>query len=311
MDGLGVEPWQRMMLRAPAKEPVVARALRDGWACVGRELPPTHWTALANHALCAVASPEDLASNRWWLLLVARRQGDYAPVEAERLLLWLRAMQCEFVQPREPGLGRLLVGHDDRALAAGLTVRERRVTNPDLLGELMSQLRPVLIQRYPGLADDQTHDLNLSLAGETVWVRVCRRRSTKLLHAERWTLELRPVGEGDVPPLGLVEDERVAAAVAHMHDAFEESPSLAELAKLVHMSPFHFHRVFSRAVGLSPKHFLQRCQLQYARWALRATPAPVHEIAARAGFSSHGHFTSTYHRLTGLSPTEYRDRHGR
>ena len=311
MDGVGIEPWQRMMTRAPAKEPAVARALREGWACGGREGSVTHWSALADHALCVVASPEDLATGRWWLLVVAKREGEYGPTEAERLLVWLRAIQCEFVQPREPGLGRLLVGHDDRLLAAGLTVRERRVANPGLLGELMSQVRPVLIQRYPTLADDEAHDLNLALAGETVWVRVCRRRSTKLAHAERWTIELRPVGEGDVPALGLVEDERVAAAVAWMHDAFEESPSLSDLAKRVHMSPFHFHRVFSKAVGLSPKHFLQRCQLQYARWALRATTAPVHEIAARAGFSSHGHFTSTYHRLTGLSPTEYRDRYGR
>jgi len=110
-------------------------------------------------------------------------------------------------------------------------------------------------------------------------------------------------------PLGVVEDERIALAVAYLHDHYHLASSLAQIAEVVHISPFHFHRLFTRQVGLSPKHYLQHKQLQVARWLLRTSRMPVGEIAARIGFASHGHFTSTFHRIVGASPTDYRERH--
>ena len=46
-----------------------------------------------------------------------------------------------------------------------------------------------------------------------------------------------------------------------------------------------------------------------AKWMLRALRIPIGSIAEMTGFSSHGHFTSTFHRLIGVSPTEYRESH--
>jgi AraC family transcriptional regulator, regulatory protein of adaptative response / methylated-DNA-[protein]-cysteine methyltransferase len=107
--------------------------------------------------------------------------------------------------------------------------------------------------------------------------------------------------------VGIVSDPRIAQAIAYIHENFDSSPSLTDIARHVHVSPFHFHRLFSKQVGASPKHYLQKKQLQMARWWLRRTNTAIANVAKQAGFSSHGHFTSTFHRVVGKSPSEYRE----
>ena len=121
-------------------------------------------------------------------------------------------------------------------------------------------------------------------------------------------MELRPLDPDELPIVGTVPDPRIALAIAYVHEHFRDTPSLAQIARHVHMSQYHFHRLFSRLAGISPKHYLQKKQIQVGKWLLRATKRPVGDIAALAGFASHGHFTSTCQRHLGMNPTQYRRR---
>ena len=87
----------------------------------------------------------------------------------------------------------------------------------------------------------------------------------------------------------------------------DEQSSLAVASKQAGMSPLHFQRLYMKQVGISPKQYLMRKQLQMAKWFLRAHRIHISKVASATGFSSHGHFTSTFHRLIGVSPTEYRE----
>jgi AraC-like DNA-binding protein len=182
--------------------------------------------------------------------------------------------------------------------------------HPEMLGQLLSVLHPVIRQRWPDMDDGGTRDIAVQLADKPFWVRFHDGRVPGLSQsAQRWYLELHPLEPGELSVVGVVEDDRIARAIGFIHDNFKQSPSLNEIAEAAHVSPFHFHRLFSRYVGLSPKHYLQNKQLQVARWLLRATRTPIGMVAQETGFSSHGHFTSTFHRLVGVSPTEYRETH--
>ena len=65
-------------------------------------------------------------------------------------------------------------------------------------------------------------------------------------------------------------DEMPAAkAIQFIQDHFQEKPSLEEIAEHVHLSPFHFQRLFSDWVGTSPKKFLQYIQVSYAKKLLK------------------------------------------
>jgi AraC-like DNA-binding protein len=147
----------------------------------------------------------------------------------------------------------------------------------------------------------------VELDQQPYWINFRRSRAVSGGQSEYWYIELRPLEANELPTVGVVEDSRIAQAIAYLHEEYPRSPSLAQVARAVHTSPFHFHRLFSRYVGVSPKQYLQRKQLQVAKWMLRATRLPIGTIATRSGFASHGHFTSTFHRIIGVSPSDYRD----
>ena len=149
--------------------------------------------------------------------------------------------------------------------------------------------------------------LPYKVAGKPYWVRFNRKRLIDLPLAEHWYLELYPLEEGELVTIGSIEDERVARAIGYIHETFQEAPSLAEMARAMHVSPFHFHRLFTQSLGISPKHYLQQKQLQVAKWLLCTSREPISTLAARTGFASHGHFSSTFQRLVGKSPSQYRE----
>jgi AraC-like DNA-binding protein len=99
---------------------------------------------------------------------------------------------------------------------------------------------------------------------------------------------------------------RLVPAVRFMQQEFHRSPSLGEIARVVHLSPFHFHRRFTELLGLTPKHFLLECQIYEAKRQLMARQKHLSQIASDCGFAHQSHFTSRFKQATGLTPTRWR-----
>jgi AraC family transcriptional regulator len=91
-----------------------------------------------------------------------------------------------------------------------------------------------------------------------------------------------------------------------MQAEFHRSPTLNEIAKTVHLSPFHFHRRFAQLLGITPKHFLLECQIHEAKTQLLARKKSLAQIATDCGFAHQSHFTSRFKQATGLTPTRWR-----
>jgi len=180
--------------------------------------------------------------------------------------------------------------------------------SPKIFDDLTEQLQPVAEQRWEDLADQDLHEVTLNLGGQSTWVRFYRGRGGRGIDRRHMYVELRKSAKDDLPAVGLVEDERTALAMGYISDHFVDTPGLTELAEYVETSPFHFHRLFSNHAQISPKHFLLRTQLQHAKWLLRASREQIGEVSILAGFASHGHFTATFHRMVGISPSQYREK---
>jgi len=99
---------------------------------------------------------------------------------------------------------------------------------------------------------------------------------------------------------------RLVPALKFMQQEFHRSPTLVEIAKTVHLSPFHFHRRFTELLGLTPKHFLLECQIHEAKTQLLAGDKELSQIASDCGFAHQSHFTSRFKQATGLTPTRWR-----
>jgi len=86
-----------------------------------------------------------------------------------------------------------------------------------------------------------------------------------------------------------------------------EDLTIADLAAVVHMSPFHFARAFKTATGQPPHRYITHRRMNRAKMLLAVTRLPVAEVAYRVGFSSQSHFTAQFRRATGTTPKGYRD----
>jgi AraC-like DNA-binding protein len=156
-----------------------------------------------------------------------------------------------------------------------------RVPLADSRGDLWN-FRVVSHRSYPALADGPVIFFSLSPAcGE-------------------WTV-LRPADfQADS------ELSRLIPALRFMADQFHRGPTLVEIAKTVHLSPFHFHRRFTELLGITPKHFLLDCQIMQAKSDLLEGKKDLAQIATDCGFAHQSHFTSRFKQATGLTPTRWR-----
>jgi AraC family transcriptional regulator len=114
-------------------------------------------------------------------------------------------------------------------------------------------------------------------------------------------LEGTPTG-GELPAHKL---RRVAQ---YIQENLRRDLPIAELSAVVHMSPYHFARLFKRSTGVPPHRFLLQHRVAEACALLVARSVPVAEIARDVGFRTPSHFTTTFRRLTGMTPSAYRAR---
>ena len=98
----------------------------------------------------------------------------------------------------------------------------------------------------------------------------------------------------------------IARIREHCLSRLDQRISVAELAALVDMESDAFTRAFKATVGQPPQQFLIALRTQAARSMLRETTLPIPAIALACGFFDQSHLTSTFTRLTGISPSRFR-----
>jgi AraC family transcriptional regulator of adaptative response/methylated-DNA-[protein]-cysteine methyltransferase len=85
----------------------------------------------------------------------------------------------------------------------------------------------------------------------------------------------------------------------------EEIPPLSELAAAADMSPFHFHRVFKKITGVTPKEYATARRSERIRDGLPRS-ATVTAAIYDAGFNSNGRFYATSSAMLGMAPKTFR-----
>jgi len=101
--------------------------------------------------------------------------------------------------------------------------------------------------------------------------------------------------------------ERIAEAINYIKLNFKEQPNLDDVAEQVHLSPFHFQRLFTDWAGISPKKFLQYLSLEYAKGILKEKNATLFDTAFETGLSGTGRLHDLFINLEGMTPAEYKN----
>ncbi len=108
----------------------------------------------------------------------------------------------------------------------------------------------------------------------------------------------------DGPPRAEREAALVARACRTIEQA-EETPTLDDLARQAGVSPFHFHRLFRRIAGVTPRAYAAAHRARRAQASLRQGESVTASLYA-AGFGSSGRFYEAAPAMLGMTPTAFR-----
>jgi AraC-like DNA-binding protein len=114
-------------------------------------------------------------------------------------------------------------------------------------------------------------------------------------------------GKARRPAKVTARDRRRAVETALWIDAHSDQPiELEDAAAQAGVSPFHFLRLFSSVLGVTPHQYLVRSRLRHAARLLADDDKAVTDIAYDVGFGDLSNFTRTFHRAAGVSPLKFR-----
>jgi AraC family transcriptional regulator of adaptative response/methylated-DNA-[protein]-cysteine methyltransferase len=99
--------------------------------------------------------------------------------------------------------------------------------------------------------------------------------------------------------------QRIEQAIRYLEENFQRQPELDEVAEKVHLSPFHFQRLFTEWAGISPKRFLQFLTVDFLKDRLSKTKNLI-DAADAAGLSSQSRVYDLFTTLEAVTPQEYK-----
>lgn len=94
----------------------------------------------------------------------------------------------------------------------------------------------------------------------------------------------------------------------YIEEHLAEGVGLSDLAAAAELSVYHFARQFRQSTGMAPHQYVLQRKIERAKETLRDPRKSILEASARVGFDDQSHFTKTFRRLVGITPTEFRSR---
>ena len=116
----------------------------------------------------------------------------------------------------------------------------------------------------------------------------------------------RNTDDPSIPTPARLPHQKLQRVQAFIEEHLASRLRVDMLASVVHMSPFHFTRLFKQATGLSPHAYVTVFRGERAKRILAETPLPLIDVAASVGFQTQGHFTEVFRRHAGTTPRRFR-----
>jgi AraC-like DNA-binding protein len=181
-----------------------------------------------------------------------------------------------------------------------------RLLQPERLQHLLGSAEPSGRRRWQ-VTDEALRDLHPLLDALTKEVRSDDPLSD--LMAESLFIQLVvtlsrhrfAIDGADIP-----EEARFGHVLSYLRHHCHEEVDLDEVARQFGYAPRTFSRVFREATATTPHNYLVQLRLGRAMQALRTTSDSVTDIAFESGFNDSNYFSSSFSRMTGFSPSEYR-----
>jgi len=104
-----------------------------------------------------------------------------------------------------------------------------------------------------------------------------------------------------------IDNDRITAAIQFLIKNYRGQPKLGEVADHVHLSQFHFQRMFHEWVGITPKQFAQYLSVEHAKKVLKETRTTLFDVANEVGLSTTSRLYDLFVNIEGMTPGEYKN----
>lgn len=104
-----------------------------------------------------------------------------------------------------------------------------------------------------------------------------------------------------------IDSRRIAEAIGFLIRNHTRQPRLDDIADYVHLSPFHFQRMFREWVGVTPKQFARFLSVEHAKKLLAETHATLFDAANEIGLSTTSRLHDLFVDIEGMTPGEYKN----
>ncbi len=150
-------------------------------------------------------------------------------------------------------------------------------------------------------------------SGSSVWLAArmyrefCQRDGFSALVLESITLELLiAASRQDTRRQERKPPRWLESVKEFLRENFAEPPALDELARIARVHPAHLTRVFRQFERCTVGDYVREARIDHARQKILGSHESLVEIALAAGFADQTHFTRSFKRITGMTPTEFR-----
>jgi AraC family transcriptional regulator len=112
--------------------------------------------------------------------------------------------------------------------------------------------------------------------------------------------------ESAPPPCAGLAPHKLQRVLCFIEERLADSIRVRELASAVHMSPYHFARMFKQATGQPPHVYITSQRMDQAKNLLGNSELSLVEVAASVGYQTQAHFTGVFHKHVGTTPRAFR-----
>jgi len=114
--------------------------------------------------------------------------------------------------------------------------------------------------------------------------------------------------ESEAYPSGLAQEELAAGVADYIKAGYKGEISIVELAEKFHVNPTYMTRVFKSVFNKTPTKYILELRISQAKKIMREQPElEMKEISYKLGYNDQGYFSRIFKKITGLSPSEYKE----
>jgi AraC family transcriptional regulator len=269
------------------------------------------WGALAaEHAIMLHPKPYDfsLNSGRHYLALLNahRKDGETTADDLPRSTMKNIQGKLTFIPAGCRLRGWSLPGTTPIAFTAAYLDPE--VCSQLEIGE--TQLHPMLHFDHPFLVQLMLQ-LNRILAHPEMYSRIYVESFAVVLLSEIKNCQAIDLSRSrrthrETPVKGGLASWQRKAVCDYIEDNLHQDISLAELAAIARLSPYHFCRTFKETVGEPPHRYQMSRRIEQAKILLAKRSLSVSDVATTVGYGSLSRFSALFRQVTGSSPRDYR-----